>query len=397
MIDHAAELNRTARTRRSIGLCALAAIGVMLALIVAGGFLTSAERRKAESGRVHSLDVLLAAGRLEAAVNAALRGERGYLITGNPDFLQPYLDGRREAVAQVGRLRALTRDNPAQQRNLAAVQTRLGAYLGAIGRLVALERAGRHDEAILRVRSGVGRRQIEEVLSALHRLQREERRLLARRSVASEAAEVRNERNNYLIALAAALLMALLTAAILSAARAHRRALELTEELHRLATTDVLTGLPNRRQLMFALETEVRRAARSGRPLTLALLDIDHFKAINDTHGHPAGDAVLVAVAEVLREVTRGGDLLGRFGGEEFAVLMPETTLDQARLAAERLRKAIVRRRMDYPDGSAGHITVSTGVARLVGEEPLDRLVQRADAALYEAKAAGRNLVKLAA
>ncbi|HST36661.1 MAG TPA: diguanylate cyclase [Allosphingosinicella sp.] len=397
MIDHAADLNRKARKRRSIGLCALAAIGVMLAWIVATGFWSAAERRQAQAWRVHSLDVLLTAGQLETAVNAALRGERGYLITGNPDFLKPYLDGRRDGIASARHLRVLTRDNETQQRNLVTVERRLGMYLAIIDRLVMLEQAGRHREAIATVRSGLGRRQIEEFLAALHRVEHEERRLLDLRSAQSAAAEALGARNNYIFAAAAALLMALLTAAILSATRAHRRALELTEELHQLATTDGLTGLPNRRQLMFALETEVRRAGRTGRPLALALLDIDHFKAINDTHGHPAGDAVLVAVAEVLREVTRGGDVLGRFGGEEFAVLMPETSLDQAQLACERLRRAIQKRRMDYPNGAAGHITISTGVARLAGEEGLDHLIHRADIALYEAKAGGRNLVKLAA
>jgi diguanylate cyclase (GGDEF)-like protein len=397
LIDQAAALNCKARKRRSIGLCALAAIGFMLAAIIASGFWSAAERREAQAWRVHSLDVLLTTGRLETAVNAALRGERGYLITGNPDFLTPYLSGRGDSIVQVRRLRTLTRDNATQQRNLIALERRLDAYLSIIGRLGARARAGRHDEAIAAVQSGVGRRQIEEFLDALHQVESEERRLLDMRSVQSAAAEARNDRTNYVIAAVAALLMALLTAAILSATRAHRRALELTEELHLLATTDGLTGLPNRRQLMFALETEVRRAGRTGRPLALALLDIDHFKAINDNHGHPAGDAVLAAVADVLREVTRGGDVLGRFGGEEFAVLMPETTLDQAQLACERLRRAIEKRRMDYPGGNSGHVTVSTGVARLAGEEGLDHLIQRADVALYEAKAGGRNLVKLAA
>lgn len=397
MIDHATELNRKARKRRGIGLGALAAIALMLAWIIASGFWSAAERRDAQAWRVHSLDVLLASGRLETAVNQALRGERGYLITGNPQFLKPYLEGRRDSLVQVRRLRALTGDNRAQQRNLSAAERRLGAYLASIDRLVALERAGRHEEAVATVRSGVGRRQIEDFLAALHRVESEERRLLDLRSAQSAAAEAWASRNNYIVAAIAALLMALLTAAILSATRAHRRALALTEELHQLATTDGLTGLPNRRQLMFALETEVRRAGRSGRPLALALLDIDHFKSINDTHGHPAGDAVLVAVADVLREVTRGGDVLGRFGGEEFAVLMPETTLDQAQLAGERLRRAIQKRRMDFPGGGFGHVTVSTGVARLVGEEGLDHLIHRADVALYEAKAGGRNLVKLAA
>jgi diguanylate cyclase (GGDEF)-like protein len=106
---------------------------------------------------------------------------------------------------------------------------------------------------------------------------------------------------------------------------------------------------------------------------------------------------VLCQVAEVLREVTRGGDVLGRFGGEEFAVLMPETEIEQAQWASERLRKAIEGREMRFPGGGSGHVTVSTGVALLAGDEDCDQLVSRADAALYQAKAGGRNLVRLAA
>ncbi len=99
----------------------------------------------------------------------------------------------------------------------------------------------------------------------------------------------------------------------------------------------------------------------------------------------------------MLREVTRGGDVLGRFGGEEFAVLMPDTGIEQAQWASERLRKAIEGREMHFPEGGSGYVTVSAGVALLGGDEHCDHLVSRADAALYEAKANGRNLVRLAA
>lgn len=125
-------------------------------------------------------------------------------------------------------------------------------------------------------------------------------------------------------------------------------------------------------------------------------LDVDRFKSINDTLGHPAGDAVLQAVAEELRKVTRAGDLMGRFGGEEFAVVMPETDLNQARMAAERLRKAIAGRNMHLPAGTIGRITISSGVALLVGDEGCDHLISRADGALYRAKEDGRDLVRLA-
>ena len=394
MIDQAAHMHKVARGRRFVGFGVMAAIGLMVAVIIANSFSAAAERRRAEALQLHTLDVLLVAGRLETAVNAALRGERGYLITGERDFLEPYFHGHAESLRRVRELRDLTRDNPAQQRHMAAVERCLAAYLTAIARLVTLEEAGRHAQAVAAVRSGVGRRQIGDFLAALDRIEAEERRLLDLRRAASRHADARTDLYNYILAGVGGLLMVLLGIAVVSAARAHRHALDLAVELQRLATTDALTGLPNRRQLMAALETEARRANRTRRPLSLALLDVDHFKSVNDRHGHPAGDAALREVAAVLREVTRGGDVLGRFGGEEFAVLMPETSIAQAEQAAERLRAAIERRPMPFP---GGRVTVSTGVALLAGGEGGDQLVSRADAALYEAKAGGRNLVKLAA
>jgi diguanylate cyclase (GGDEF)-like protein len=397
LIAHANELQRKARLRRWLGFCALAAIGLMFAAILANSFRASAERRQAEDWHVHTLNVLLMAGRLETAFNEALRGQRGYLITRDRDFLRPYHKGRDASRRLIEALGALTRDNDMQRRNVDLLGRRLEDYLAALARLIALQDRGRADEAVAAVRARVGREQILAFLDALGRVELEERRLLALRTLESARADEATDADNHILAAAGALLIALLIAAVASAARAHRHAITLAEELHALATTDVLTGLPNRRQLMTQMETEVRRAARSCRPLSLALLDVDRFKAINDTHGHPAGDAVLQAIAAELRRVTRGGDVLGRFGGEEFAVLMPETSLAKARQAGERLRAAIARRAIDLPDGTSMRVTISVGVALLGGTEGCDHLISRADAALYEAKAGGRNLVRLAA
>ena len=168
-------------------------------------------------------------------------------------------------------------------------------------------------------------------------------------------------------------------------------------ELDKLARQDALTGLANRRHLMAAIDTEVRRARRTGRALSLAILDIDHFKRINDTHGHPGGDGVLREIAALLRETTRETDLLGRIGGEEFAVLMPETDPAQAERACERLRAAVAGRTIDLASGVVTRVTISTGVALLSAEEAGEQLLARADGALYEAKAGGRNQVRMAA
>jgi diguanylate cyclase (GGDEF)-like protein len=397
VIDKAAELQRKARGRRYVGFGAMGAIGILFAAIVANAFGAAAEQRHAEQWRVHTLEVLLALSNAETAVNTALRGARGYLLTGSATFLPAYERGRIESHAGLGRLRRLTRDNPVQQRTLRQAGQRLDAYLETIATEVDLERSGHHAESARLVASGADRERIEGVLAAIGDAKAEELRLLDERSVATEAAALRTERFNWFMAAVGAAMMALLGAALIGAASAHRRTLALTAALQRRATTDALTGLANRRHLVAAIDTVVRRARRSGRALSLAILDIDHFKRINDTHGHPGGDAVLREIAAVLRETTRAGDLLGRIGGEEFAVLMPETDTAQAERACERLRAAVAGRTVSLGGSVATRVTVSTGVALLSASEAGDQFMCRADKALYEAKAGGRNQVRLAA
>jgi diguanylate cyclase (GGDEF)-like protein len=397
VIDRANQLRRKAVQGRLAGVAALLLLCALFAAIIVNSLWAAAERRRAEAGHHHSLEVLLTAGQLETEINAAIRGERGYLITGDREFLQPYFQGRSRSVRLIARLRALTLDTETQRPNLAAVDRRLRIYFATLARIVALEESGRHEQAIAAVRNRMGRSQIIDLLAALHRLEATERRLLELRHRASARADVRIEIYNYCVAAAGAVLMALLAIAILSVIRAYRRTFKLADELHDLATTDALTGLPNRRQLMIALEKEIGRAERSGRPLSLALLDVDRFKAVNDTHGHSTGDDVLRDIADELLRMTRAGDVVGRYGGEEFAILMPGTKVAEAQRVCERLRIAIERRIIQFPDGGAGHVTVSTGVALLNGDERLGCFIARADSALYAAKAGGRNLVRLAA
>lgn len=166
-----------------------------------------------------------------------------------------------------------------------------------------------------------------------------------------------------------------------------RKALE--EELAHRATHDPLTGAFNRIPFEERIDSEMERVARYASALGFLVIDIDHFKAINDTHGHDAGDRVLVEVAGRLRALLRGSDLLARWGGEEFVVLLPETDLFGALELGERLRQAIAAE----PCDEAGTVTVSIGVAQAVPGESVRRLFSRADAALYRAKAEGRDRV----
>ncbi len=158
-----------------------------------------------------------------------------------------------------------------------------------------------------------------------------------------------------------------------------------------LASKDALTGLFNKRRFDELLPAEAARATQTGSPLCLILLDIDHFKSVNDTYGHPAGDAVLKAVAETASACLRENDTLSRVGGEEFALLLP-APLAGAVGRAETVRRAIERQSLDF--GAAKlQVTVSLGVAELAQGEPLESFYRRADALLYESKRAGRNRV----
>ncbi|ALN73381.1 PleD family two-component system response regulator [Aureimonas sp. AU20] len=170
-----------------------------------------------------------------------------------------------------------------------------------------------------------------------------------------------------------------------------RRSVQTTIEL---ATIDPLTGLYNRRFLDGHLAQASEQSARSGRPLCVLILDIDHFKQINDTYGHDVGDEVLRQFAERVRRSLRASDLAARIGGEEFALLMPDTDLASAEGAAERLRKLIEVEPFEVQD-LAIPVTSSVGLARLNGMEPRG-LMKRADIALYEAKRGGRNRVVVA-
>lgn len=167
----------------------------------------------------------------------------------------------------------------------------------------------------------------------------------------------------------------------------------LHEIVERQALVDGLTGLGNRRQAEERLHTEVARAARTGDAVALIVGDLDHFKSVNDRFGHPTGDAVLREFARVLRAATREIDLAARWGGEEFAVLLPGTDADDARVVAERIRARLAERVVLTPDGVPVQVTASFGVAAYPAAESETALIAAADAALYAAKHAGRNRV----
>ena len=167
--------------------------------------------------------------------------------------------------------------------------------------------------------------------------------------------------------------------------------------VNELAMVDGLTGLSNRRRFIPAAEREIDLARRYQQPLALLVLDVDHFKAINDTHGHLAGDRVLVEVGQRCLQALRATDLLARWGGEEFIVLLPNTPLAQAQQLAERVRETVSASAQLVVQGQMVQATVSVGAAGASSGQvvSLEMLIQLADSALYRAKHAGRDRVSM--
>jgi diguanylate cyclase (GGDEF)-like protein len=169
--------------------------------------------------------------------------------------------------------------------------------------------------------------------------------------------------------------------------------IERIAEVEALATTDPLTRLLNRLACLNLLAAEIERANRYERPLAIALIDIDHFKRVNDTHGHAVGDEVLRHVASVLRDNVRSVDSLGRYGGEEFLLVMPETDVDGALASCENLRRLVARTELALAEELQIRVTISAGITGGTGTGSLeiDRLLREADTALYTSKALGRD------
>ncbi|MGQ5460163.1 GGDEF domain-containing protein [Ramlibacter sp. MAHUQ-53] len=188
-------------------------------------------------------------------------------------------------------------------------------------------------------------------------------------------------------------------AAVQAALRALRELLAQKEQsrvaLEELASQDDLTGLLNRRKFMEMAQAEISRDHRHRRPVVVVMADIDQFKAINDTYGHAAGDRVLKAFAALLKGGLRETDVVGRIGGEEFALVLPEVAPEIAARLVERIRQQFAQRPIDLGEGRTLHATFSAGIGD-ASDVSLDAALRRADAALYEAKAQGRNRVQIA-
>jgi len=372
-------------------------MAAMLALFAVLTFNASQQELRTEGWADHSREVLNRTAEIDSATNATIRGERGYLLTHDETFLEPYYDGEQQLRQSLAELLILAKDNPMQMSRVERLSQRVDEYFAVVSSIIATERAGRHDEALRRVRAYEGRQSIRAITQELDIIGEIEERTLARRTAAALASKLRSQRLEYLLGSVGLLLLALGTIATLALRRSLLREEAVRRELHRFATTDELTGLANRRELFSSLDRMIAASRRSDRPLSIAILDIDRFKLVNDLHGHPAGDEVIRRVGEMALAMMREQDLVGRLGGEEFVIAFPDCAAGFAMAACERLREGMAALPILLPEGKALQVTISFGVAELTSGDDRTRLISRADEALYRAKKGGRNQVQLAA
>jgi len=383
-------------------LALIAGIVVLLMSLLLGGagvmaLQASRMRKDADARAHHTTHVLEASYTVRLATLETMRGERGYLLTHDEAFLGPYRAGRAQLAGGVRTLQSLVSDNPAQSGQAARIRALVETHLDLMSRMVALEQEGRHREAVRRVRAGEGKQAIDAILTALDEFEAVERTLLDQRRAAEDRATRAAELYQYLLCVVGLVLLVVGVVVANALRRSWAREAAAHEELRQRATTDELTGLANRRELLASLDRMMASARRSGRPLSVAILDIDHFKRVNDRFGHIAGDEVIRRVAQMAVEVMRNEDLVGRLGGEEYVIVLPDTDAGQAMLACERLRKAIAATQVMLPEGTVLQVTLSSGIAAFNPEDDRTSLIARADEALYAAKNGGRDQVRLAA
>jgi diguanylate cyclase (GGDEF)-like protein len=316
---------------------------------------------------------------------------RGQLGAGQAQLLLAQIAARDEPVVALAILnRVLTRDDvlssfasaPQAYRLRSDVNRRLGRTGAAYADLDAYVRATDRQRAVEQMRQSAVLRASLDADRAAARNQE------LQRSLAFSKEREREQAKRYTVLSLSASIGAVLLLIILCMGIYHRR------RLLQISNTDPLTGLRNRRFINEHEGAYVGDHARTGRSLTVAIVDLDHFKSINDTHGHGVGDEVLIAFASLARRVLRHGDVIARWGGEEFIVIFPNTPHVKAVDALERLRSALapgIATRV----GSVS-VSFSAGVASFLGTESLQTIVRRADDALYRAKGAGRDRIELA-
>lgn len=365
--------------------------------------------KDADSLRIHTYKVLESSDIFLSTMKDAETGQRGYLLTGNKSYLEPFLDAQKIIHVQLDELRRLTNDNPDQQQRLARLAPLVDAKFSVLLHTIELYNSQHAKEALEIVKSNSGKNLMDSIRVVSNDFNIMERRLLERREI-----EYKSQLKNLLTTMTVLIVLAFLLIFIFaSKARQefHERLRIQAKEkevIRNLAFYDTLTRLPNRRLLDDRLQQSLASSNRSALYGALIFLDMDNFKPLNDLHGHLAGDALLVEVARRLNACVRKVDTVARFGGDEFVVVLSELDVDktkstkQAGNIAEKIRNALGETYLlkIQPEGQAEttiehSCTSSIGVVLFINHEiSAEEVLRQADMAMYQAKDAGRNSIR---
>lgn len=340
----------------------------------------------------HSYEVMAKIATLLVDAVDMETGARGYALTGRPEFVEPYTRATAALDQRIVELNRLVADSPRQLGKVARLLPLIEEKRSNARHVIALTQEHGASSATVMATVQTGKQKMDAVRRAIAELQDEEQRLLRSREAAGSNSLKLHESIVLTVTVAVTLVILGLGIYSLFGLRRYR---SILHELQDIAYTDYLTGLPTRRIFMERGKNALARAARYGGALSVLMIDLDQFKKVNDTYGHKIGDLVLKAFSSLCNAGLRDVDIVGRIGGEEFAILLPETGSERAIEVAERLRERIAKATVPLHRQTPIRFTVSIGVATLT--EPattnLDTLLDKADKALYKAKVSGRNRV----
>ena len=371
-------------------------VAILIAAMLLGQQATK-DRVNANAWTIHTYEVLEMTADLRYADLSAVVAEKSYMLTGEPAQLAAYYRSIEDADGVLKALMRKVSDNPLQVERLKKIDALLEAHTAQIEYGLTMFARGQREEAIAHNTSETSRRGLEHIVQSVERFEVVEKGLLRLRRIDRERFASDARWYEYLVGIAGVLLLGVGAFAVHALRDLLGRFRQAQIELERTASIDHLTGLANRREALTVLNRQIAISRRYRRPLSLAIVDIDHFKKVNDTFGHPGGDEVLRRVAELSSEIMREHDLVGRLGGEEFIIVLPDADADAAMIACDRLRSTIAATALLLETGQTLSVTLSAGIAQLEPGDNQDALLAKADDALYRAKAAGRDRVLLAA
>ena len=373
-----------------------AAAGLAVCLIGISTAVYQSSSRLVQNARwvAHSHDVLTRLVATNGRVAEIETQLRAFLQTDQESYLVPYSAGLAEVRRGLVAVRKLTADCPPQQARLDKVEPLI---LHRADLLEALLKIG-HDQGFPAARRILTFDQspdyLEEIRQGIREMELQEQEALAARFAQQESSS-RRLQWMVMVSCAAALFLLFVALAVVFHDLSMVEAAFHKARYH--VAHDGLTGLASRHSLMARLDFAIADASCTGQPLSVCLCDIDRFKAINDMHGHAAGDEILASFGKLVRDGIRQGDTAGRLGGDEFCVILPETGVDRAGVLMERLRDRWERLEYRSPDGRQCSVTASFGVVQYSGEKSAKSLLHTADKALYCAKGEGRNRIHLVA